>query len=218
MFKFSVLMPYLPLLESAVWVTLKFTFFSTFLGFIGGFILALITISRNRVFAPLARFYISVFRGTPLLVQLMLIYFATPQLTGYNITALQAGVLSFGLNSAAYISEALRGGILSVDKGQWEAALSLGVPKHRFIRDVILPQAIKNTFPALINESIALLKDSSLVSVIGVADTLRWADLIQAKTFRAFEAFIVAAAVYYVLVMILTFIGAYFEKKVRISD
>ena len=84
--------------------------------------------------------------------------------------------------------------------------------------DVILPQAIKNTFPALINESIALLKDSSLVSVIGVADTLRWADLIQAKTFRAFEAFIVAAAVYYVLVMILTFIGAYFEKKVRISD
>ena len=96
MFKFSVLMPYLPLLESAVWVTLKFTFFSTFLGFIGGFILALITISRNRVFAPLARFYISVFRGTPLLVQLMLIYFATPQLTGYNITALQAGVLSFG--------------------------------------------------------------------------------------------------------------------------
>ena len=215
MFKFSVLTPYLPLLESAVWVTLKFTFFSTFLGFIGGFLLALITISKNRILAPLARFYISVFRGTPLLVQLMLIYFATPQLTGYTISA---GVLSFGLNSAAYISEALRGGILSVDKGQWEAALSLGVPKHRFILDVILPQAVKNTFPALINESIALLKDSSLVSVIGVADTLRWADLIQAKTFRAFEAFIVAAAVYYVLVMILTFIGAYFEKKVRISD
>lgn len=218
MFKFSVLVPYLPLLESAVWVTLKFTFFSTFLGFIGGFFLALITISRNRILAPLARFYISVFRGTPLLVQLMLIYFATPQITGYTISALEAGVLSFGLNSAAYISEALRGGILSVDKGQWEAALSLGVPKHRFILDVILPQAIKDPFPALINESIALLKDSSLVSVIGVADTLRWADLIQAKTFRAFEAFIVAAAVYYVLVMILTFVGAYFEKKVRISD
>ena len=99
MFKFSVLTPYLPLLESAVWVTLKFTFFSTFLGFIGGFILALITISKNKIFAPLARFYISVFRGTPLLVQLMfifyglpmigvLIYFATPQLTGYNISAL----------------------------------------------------------------------------------------------------------------------------------
>ncbi len=218
MFKFSVLTPYMPLLASAVWITLKFTFFSTFLGFIGGFILALITISKNKVLTPLARFYISVFRGTPLLVQLMLIYFATPQLTGYTISALQAGVLSFGLNSAAYISEALRGGILSVDRGQWEAAMSLGVPKYRLILDIILPQAIKNSLPALVNESIALLKDSSLVSVIGVADTLRWADLIQAKTFRAFEAFIVAAAVYYVLVMLLTFIGDRLEKKVRVSD
>ena len=208
MLDFSVLDPYLPLLASAVWITIKFTFFSTLIGFLGGFILALITLSHNKVFSFLAKAYISflakayisVFRGTPLLVQLMLIYFATPQLTGYTISALEAGVLSFGLNSAAYISEALRGGILSVDRGQWEASMSLGVPTHRFILDVILPQAIKNALPSLVNESIMLLKDSSLVSVIGVADTLRWADLIQAKTFRAFEAFIVAAAVYYVLV------------------
>ena len=199
MLDFSVLDPYLPLLASAVWITIKFTFFSTLIGFLGGFILALITLSHNN------------FRGTPLLVQLMLIYFATPQLTGYTISALEAGVLSFGLNSAAYISEALRGGILSVDRGQWEASMSLGVPTHRFILDVILPQAIKNALPSLVNESIMLLKDSSLVSVIGVADTLRWADLIQA-------AFIVAAAVYYVLVMLLNLLGAYLERKVRVSD
>ena len=178
----------------------------------------LITLSKNRVLSFLAKVYISVFRGTPLLVQLMLIYFATPQLTSYTISALEAGVLSFGLNSAAYISEALRGGILAVDKGQWEGAMSLGVPKHRFLLDIILPQAIKNALPSLVNESIMLLKDSSLVSVIGVADTLRWADLIQAKTFRAFEAFIVAAAVYYVLVMALNFLGGLLEKKVRVSD
>ena len=201
MLDFSVLDPYLPLLASAVWITIKFTFFSTLIGFLGGFILALITLSHNKVFSFLAKAYISVFRGTPLLVQLMLIYFATPQLTGYTISALEAGVLSFGLNSAAYISEAL-----------------LGVPTHRFILDVILPQAIKNALPSLVNESIMLLKDSSLVSVIGVADTLRWADLIQAKTFRAFEAFIVAAAVYYVLVMLLNLLGAYLERKVRVSD
>ena len=206
MLDFSVLDPYLPLLASAVWITIKFTFFSTLIGFLGGFILALITLSHNKVFSFLAKAYISVFRGTPLLVQLMLIYFATPQLTGYTISALEAGVLSFGLNSAAYISEALRGGILSVDRGQWEASMSL------------LPQAIKNALPSLVNESIMLLKDSSLVSVIGVADTLRWADLIQAKTFRAFEAFIVAAAVYYVLVMLLNLLGAYLERKVRVSD
>ncbi len=218
MFQFSILNPYLPLLAGAVWVTLKFTFLSTIMGFLGGFILALITLSKKRILSFLAKAYISVFRGTPLLVQLMLIYFATPQLTGYTISPLEAGVLSFGLNSAAYISEALRGGILSVDRGQWEASMSLGVPTWRFVLDVILPQAVKNALPSLVNESIMLLKDSSLVSVIGVADTLRWADLIQAKTFRAFEAFIVAAAVYYVLVMLLNFIGAWLEKKVRISD
>ncbi len=218
MFDFSVLEPYMPLLAGSVWVTLKFTFFSTIMGFLGGFVLALITLSKNRAASFFAKAYISVFRGTPLLVQLMLIYFATPQLTSYTISPLEAGVLSFGLNSAAYISEALRGGILSVDRGQWEAALSLGVPKYRFVLDVILPQAVKNALPSLVNESIMLLKDSSLVSVIGVADTLRWADLIQAKTFRAFEAFIVAAAVYYVLVMLLNLLGAYLEKKVRVSD
>ncbi len=218
MFDFSVLEPYMPLLAGAVWVTLKFTFFSTIMGFLGGFILALITLSKNRIASFFAKAYISVFRGTPLLVQLMLIYFATPQLTSYTISPLEAGVLSFGLNSAAYISEALRGGILSVDRGQWEAAMSLGVPPYRFVLDVILPQAIKNALPSLVNESIMLLKDSSLVSVIGVADTLRWADLIQAKTFRAFEAFVVAAAVYYVLVMLLNLLGSYLEKKVRVSD
>lgn len=218
MLDFSVLEPYFPLLASAVWITLKFTFFSTIMGFLGGFILALITLSKSKILSFLAKAYISVFRGTPLLVQLMLIYFATPQLTSYTISALEAGVLSFGLNSAAYISEALRGGILAVDKGQWEGAMSLGVPKYRFLLDIILPQAIKNALPSLVNESIMLLKDSSLVSVIGVADTLRWADLIQAKTFRAFEAFIVAAAVYYVLVMALNFLGSLLEKKVRVSD
>lgn len=196
----------------------KVYFFSTILGFLGGFVLALITLSKNKFFVFLAKAYISVFRGTPLLVQLMLIYFATPQLTSYTISALEAGVLSFGLNSAAYISEALRGGILAVDKGQWEGAMSLGVPKHRYLLDIIFPQAIKNALPSLVNESIMLLKDSSLVSVIGVADTLRWADLIQAKTFRAFEAFIVAAAVYYVLVMALNYLGSILEKKVRVSD
>ena len=212
MLDFSVLDPYLPLLASAVWITIKFTFFSTLIGFLGGFILALITLSHNKVFSFLAKAYISVFRGTPLLVQLMLIYFATPQLTGYTISALEAGVLSFGLNSAAYISEALRGGILSVDRGQWKLPCRWAC-YHRFILDVILPQAIKNALPSLVNESIMLLKDSSLVSVIGVADTLRWADLIQAKTFRAFEAFIVAAAVYYVLVMLLNLLGAYLKGR-----
>lgn len=133
-------------------------------------------------------------------------------------TPLQAGVLTFGLNSAAYISESIRGGILSVDKGQWEAAMALGVPKTKMMIDIIFPQAFKNILPSLVNESIALLKDSSLVTIIAVGDVMRWAQLVQTKTFRAFEPFIVAALVYYVLVMILTFIGNRLERRARVSD
>lgn len=96
-------------------------------------------------------------------------------------------MLTFGLNSAAYISESIRGGILSVDKGQWEAAMALGVPKTKMMIDIIFPQAFKNILPSLVNESIALLKDSSLVTIIAVGDVMRWAQLVQTKTFRAFE-------------------------------
>ncbi|MCI5596858.1 MAG: amino acid ABC transporter permease [Lachnospiraceae bacterium] len=218
MLDFTILTDYLPMLGNAIILTLEFTLLSTIVGFLWGIVLSLIKISKVKPLVLFAQFYTSIFRGTPLLVQLMLIYYATPQLLNYQITALQAGVLTFGLNSAAYISESIRGGILSVDKGQWEAAMSLGVPKYRLLLDIVFPQAFKNTLPSLVNESIALLKDSSMVSIIGVADTMRWASLIQAKTFRAFEAFIVAALVYYVLVMALTTLGHYLERKVRVSD
>ena len=218
MLDFTILTDYLPMLGNAIILTLEFTLLSTIVGFLWGIVLSLIKISKVKPLVLFAQFYTSIFRGTPLLVQLMLIYYATPQLLNYQITALQAGVLTFGLNSAAYISESIRGGILSVYKGQWEAAMSLGVPKYRLLLDIVFPQAFKNTLPSLVNESIALLKDSSMVSIIGVADTMRWASLIQAKTFRAFEAFIVAALVYYVLVMALTTLGHYLERKVRVSD
>lgn len=218
MLDFSILTTYLPMLGKAVALTLEFTILSTILGFLLGIILSLIKISKVKALRLFADAYTSVFRGTPLLVQLMLIYYATPQLFSYQITALQAGVLTFGLNSAAYISESIRGGILSVEKGQWEAGMALGVPKIRLLLNIIFPQAFKNILPSLVNESIALLKDSSMVSIIGVADTMRWATLIQAKTFRAFEAFIVAAVVYYIMVMALTTLGNYLERKVRVSD
>lgn len=218
MLNFSALTPYLQLLGRGILLTLEFTLLSTVVGFIWGSLLSLIKISRIKPLAMFGRAYTSVFRGTPLLVQLMLIYFATPQLTGFKITPLQAGVLTFGLNSAAYISESIRGGILSVDKGQWEAAMSLGVPRVRMLMDIIFPQALKSILPSLINESIALLKDSSMVSVIAVADTMRWATLVQAKTFRAFESFIVAAVIYYLLVMMLTAVGNRIERRSRVSD
>ena len=214
----KVWLKYYPVYLSGLWGTLWISAVTVFLGALLGMVVALMRMSRLKILRTVFNVYVEILRGTPILLQLYFFWIGLPKLVPFELTDTQCIVAALVVNASAFISEIIRAGIGAVDKGQWEAALSLGVPKHRFILDVILPQAIKNTFPALINESIALLKDSSLVSVIGVADTLRWADLIQAKTFRAFEAFIVAAAVYYVLVMILTFIGAYFEKKVRISD
>ena len=215
MLNFQAITSYLPTLGKAIALTLEFTF--TVDGSWDSLpetLLSLIKISRVRALQIFAQAYTSVFRGTPLLVQLMLIYYATPQLLHVNITALQAGVLTFGLNSAAYISESIRGGIQSVSRGQWEAAMSLGVPKWRMMVNIIFPQALKSILPSLINESIALLKDSSMVSIIGwrlqVLDiAVRW---------MPFRIVYVAALVYYVLVMGLTAIGRRIERRSRVSD
>lgn len=199
-------------------VTMQFTLISAFLGMIWGTILALIKISGIKPLVWLANAYTSIFRGTPLLVLLSIVYFATPQLTGYNISALQAGVITFFLNSGAYISETIRGGILAVDKGQREAALSLGVPYRPMMIDIILPQAVKNILPALVNESIAVLKDSTLVSTIGALDLLRRAQEVGAEKYVYFEPLIFVAAIYYLLVMGLT-LGAYaLERRLRRSS
>lgn len=215
---FGQIIPSIPLLLSGILVTLKFTLLSTVLGFIWGIILALIKISKFKPLAWLGIAYTSIFRGTPLLVQLFIFYFGTPELTGYSIPALQAAVLTFGLNSAAYISEVIRGGIVSVEKGQKEAALSLGIPYHQMMFDIIFPQALKHILPGLVNESIALLKDSTLVATIGVMDVLRGAQVIQNTTYLAFEPLILAAGIYYVLVMILTALASQLERRVRRSD
>jgi His/Glu/Gln/Arg/opine family amino acid ABC transporter permease subunit len=215
---FTQIVPYIPFIFEGVKVTLLFTLLSAFFGFIWGAILALIKISNLGPLKWLAIAYTSVFRGTPLILQLTFVYFATPQITGYNITALEAGVLTFTLNSGAYISETIRAGILAVDKGQWEAAAALGVPYRRMMLDIILPQALKNILPALVNESIALLKESALVSTIGVADIMQNANVVKGTIFRYFEPYIIAGALYYVMVMILTWVARVLERRLRRSD
>ncbi len=125
----------------------------------------------------------SVFRGTPLVLQLLLIYFGLPQLLGFDIAPLPAAVAAFGLNSAAYISEIIRAGILAVDKGQREAALALGIPYRRMMGQIILPQALKNILPALMNEFITLTKESAIVTVIGALDIMRRAYIVGGEKF-----------------------------------
>lgn len=218
MLDFRTTAEYMPLIINGIWITLLFTFFSLIAGFLLGIVLTLIKVSGKKLPIMLANFYTSVFRGTPLLVQLFLIYYATPQVTGYSITALEASVLAFGLNSAAYISEIMRGGIMAVDKGQREAAMSLAVPYRMMMYRIVFPQALKMILPALVNEAIGILKNSSLVAMIGVTDIMRGAQMIQNTTYRAFEPYILCAVTYYVLVMILTMIADRLERWVRKND
>jgi len=215
---FGKILPNLPFILGGIWVTLTFTLLSAFLGFLWGIVLSLLKISSIKPLAWFANGYTSIFRGTPLILQLTLVYFATPQLTGYNISALQAGVITFFLNSGAYISETIRAGIQAVDKGQKEAAESLGVPYKLMMSDIILPQALKNILPALVNESIALLKDSALVSVIGVEDLLRRATIVGAEKYIYFEPLIFVGVMYYLMVLSLTWGANVLERRLQTSS
>src|SRR5476649_866738 len=149
---FDAILPSLPFILAGVGVTLKFTVTSLACGLPLGCLLAIAKISHRPVIKAAAQVYTSIFRGTPLLVQLGIFYFATPQLTGYAISAFEAGVLTFSLNSAAYSSEIIRAGIQSIDLGQWEAAKVLGLSHHQTLLTIILPQAVRNILPALVNE------------------------------------------------------------------
>ncbi|MGI8502103.1 MAG: ABC transporter permease subunit [Hassallia sp.] len=215
---FSRILPDIPFILQGIPITLLFTLLSVFFGLIWATILSLFKITGIKPLTLFANAYTSVFRGTPLLLQLALVYYATPQLTGYDISALEAGVLTFTLNSGAYMSETIRGGIQAVDKGQSEAAMSMGVSYWLMMWDVILPQALKNILPALVNETIGLLKDSALVSTIGVVEILRSAQIIGANKYIYFEPLLFAGLIYYVLVMGLTFGASALETRLRRSE
>ena len=215
---FRRIIPEIPFILKGIPLTLLFTLSSVFLGLFWATALSFFKISGIKPLGWFANVYTSIFRGTPLLLQLSLVYFATPQLTGYDISALQAGILTFTLNSGAYMSETIRGGIQAVDKGQFEAAMSMGVTYRMMMWDIILPQALKNILPALVNETIGLLKDSSLVATIGVVEILRSAQIVGANKYIYFEPLLFAGLIYYVLVMGLSFGASALERKLRRSD
>ena len=215
---FTRIIPDIPFILQGIPLTLLFTGLSVLLGLIWGTVLSLLKISGIQPLGWFANAYTSIFRGTPLLLQLALVYYATPQLTGYDISALQAGVFTFTLNSGAYMSETIRGGIQAVDKGQSEAAMSLGIPYWLMMWDVILPQALKNILPALVNETIGLLKDSALVSTVGVVEILRSAQIVGANKYIYFEPLLFAGLIYYVLVMGLTMSASALERRLRRSE
>lgn len=215
---FSQIVPYIPFMLEGIWVTLKFVFFAIILGSILGTVLALFKIGSAKPLRWFADAYTSIFRGTPLILQLMIIYYSIPQLTGYDISPFLSAILAFGLNSSAYISEIIRAGIQAVDKGQLEAAQALGVPYGAMMKDIILPQALKNILPALMNEFITLTKESAIVSTIGYLDLMRRAQVVGADLFRNFEPLLFVGVIYWCLVMGLTVIGRMVERRLKLSD
>lgn len=157
--------------------------------------------------------FVSVLRGTPLILQLSFMHFVLPSLVGIKFSIITTGIITFGINSSAYVAEILRGGIESLPKGQFEASKTLYIPKYYMWKDIILPQVITNVLPTLINELIALLKETAIISVIGGMDIMRQSDLIAAEKFDYFMPLCIAGVYYYVFVLIIEFFGRKLESR-----
>jgi len=156
---------------------------------------------------------ISILRGTPLILQLSIVYFSVPGLLGIKLSIVTAGILTFGINSSAYVAEILRAGIENLPKGQFEAAKTLKVPNYYMWKDIILPQVIKNVLPTIINEVIALLKETALITTIGGMDLMRSAQVLAAEQFTYFMPLCIAGGYYYGLVLLIEYVGKKVEQK-----
>lgn len=189
------------LLKGAVY-TIELALGGMIFGLVLGFLLALMRLSASRPLAWVARVYVSFIRGTPLLVQLFLIYYGLAQF-GLRFDPIPAALLGFSINMAAYTSEILRGAIASIDRGQWEAAYSIGMSPVQAMRRVVLPQAARVALPPLGNSFISLIKDTSLAATIQVPELFRQAQLITARTFQVFTMYLAAAFIYWVLSTVL---------------
>jgi len=199
----SLLERALPQLVEGVRITLLLGVVSFAIGAVLGLALALARVGSIRPLRLVAVAYVSVFRGTPLLVQILLIYFGLPQL-GMTIEAIPAAILALSLNAASYLSENFRAGLLGVDQGQREAAASLGMGYGQALRRVILPQAIRIALPGVGNRLIALMKDTSLASVVTVVELTRVAERVGSATFRYMEMFLIVAAIYWAVNTVLS--------------
>lgn len=212
----------IPILNKAALLTLELTAGAVMIGLVIGLFMALARLSKNRLLRIGAIGYIDFFRGTPLLVQIFLVYFLVPKLLNWETLPDNyqyiAGVLAMGLNSGAYIAEIFRAGIQSIDRGQSEAARSLGMTHSQSLRYVILPQAFKRVIPPLGNEFIALLKDSSLLSIIAIQELFYSAKIIAGRTYQPIPMYIAAALYYLVMTQLITQWVSYMERRLGKND
>ena len=214
--QFIEFLPSILYIAQGALVTLKYSVIAVFFGLIIGVFLAILKVSKNFYLRLFASCYTSIFRGTPLLIQLSLVYFALPSLIDVKLSVFAAGSIAFSLNSGAYVSEIIRAGINGVDKGQFEAARALGIPPILMMKDIILPQAVRNILPSLINELINLIKESAIISMLGEMDLMRRAQVVSAETYNYFAPMITAAITYYIMVLIISYFAKILEKRLAI--
>jgi polar amino acid transport system permease protein len=212
---FGFLWRYEKLFITGAEVTLAYTFGTVLLGLLLGLIVGMARLTHSRLInAPLVAF-IELFRCTPLLVQIVWFYYALPVLMGVQIPAAVAAVVVLSLYTAAFYAEIFRGGIVSIERGQWDAARALGLRWWPLMRRVVLPQAVRRMLPPFMNQSIIQLKNTSLVSTIAVPDLLYQGQLITADTYRPLETYTMVAVIYFVLLFPMTLLVQYYEQRLR---
>lgn len=216
-FDWSLIWDNIPILLQGAVITIQITVMAVGCGFFIGMIAALANLSRFIIVRLLVKCYVELFRGTPLLVQIFMIYFALPMVIGQSINPYVAAVTACSINSGAYVSEIFRAGIQSIDKGQMEASRSLGLTWAQTMRYIVMPQAFKAIIPPLGNEFIAMMKDTSLVSVIGFEELTRRGQLIIARTYGSFEIWTAVAIIYLIMTLSISQLVAFLERRYNIK-
>ncbi|MFQ6881227.1 amino acid ABC transporter permease [Clostridium sp.] len=220
---FSFIAEYMPYYFKGIKYTLLISFVAVLFGAIFGSILFYMKSSnfhiwRIKPLKILAVAYIEIIRGTPMILQIFIVYAGAEPFLGIDLTALQSAFIAIALNSAAYVSEIVRAGIDAVDKGQMEAARSLGMKKSTAMILIVVPQAIRNILPAIGNEFVTVIKESSMASVVGVGELMYAAKIVQGSTYRSLEPLIVAAGFYFILTFTLGRVISLIERRMKVSD
>lgn len=204
------------LLISGIGVTIKVSLLAVVLGIIIGFLIALCNLSKKKPLNVIGKVYTDVIRGTPSVTQLMIIYFVVFATINWSKWIIAA--IAFGINSGAYVSEIIRAGILSIDRGQTEAGRSLGLSAKQTMMLIVVPQAVKNIFPAMGNEFITLIKETAIVGYVGLIDIQKAGDFIKSATYEAFMPLVGTAIIYFILIKLLTLALTRYEKHLRKSE
>ena len=216
----NLLFEVFPMLLKGLTVTLSVGFLAVIIGFVGGLLFGVLNSNKLKLYlvSKFINLYVLLFRGTPLYVQVLIVYFVLPDLFGLNLTPFAAGVLALGCNSIAYVSEIVRSGINSIPAGQWDASYLLGYSFFSTMIYVILPQMLKNILPALTSELVVLIKDTSILSVIGLVEMTRVGSNINARLLQPMPVFLSLAFLYLIVTTTITVISKQIEKGLNYGD